>query len=297
MLDFRMDTFLNLCGTMNYTKTAKKLCITQPAVTQHIHYLEHYYGCRLFEYKNKTLTLTPQGKILKKQAYLLDYHCRQIKERLRAPQIQTLHIGATKTIGEFVIAPVISRFLQDHPECRISLEVENTRILLNELDEGKLDFILVEGFFDKQEYGFRLIREEPYIGVCRAGHDCLKGQRNLEDLFSETILVREEGSGTRAVMEQVLSAYNYSVASFSGMVEISNFSVIKELIAAGQGISFLYEAAVKQELEEGRFGRIRIRKPCADGKQELEITREFHLVYRKESAFTDKWEAFYGYCR
>ena len=67
MLDFRMDTFLNLCGTMNYTKTAKKLCITQPAVTQHIHYLEHYYGCRLFEYKNKTLTLTPQGKILKRR--------------------------------------------------------------------------------------------------------------------------------------------------------------------------------------------------------------------------------------
>ncbi len=65
MLDFRIETFLNLCVTMNYTKTARELCITQPAVTQHIHYLEKYYGCRLFEYKNKTLKLTHQGEILK----------------------------------------------------------------------------------------------------------------------------------------------------------------------------------------------------------------------------------------
>ncbi len=306
MLDFRIETFLNLCVTMNYTKTARELCITQPAVTQHIHYLEKYYGCRLFEYKNKTLKLTHQGEILKKQAYLLEYHCRQIKELLQTPPIQTLRIGATKTIGEFVIAPVISCFLKDHSECRISLMVENTKILLKELDEGNLDFVLVEGFFDKQEYGYRLIREEPFICVGNRNHaygTCedfkkdhfVKSLCSLEDLMKETLLVREEGSGTRAVMEQLLSAYNYSIASFSGVVEISNFSVIKELIRKDQGISFLYEAVVEKELKEGSVRKIDIRKPHGEQEEELNLKREFNFVYRKDSHFTQKWEQFYEY--
>ena len=94
--------------------------------------------------------------------------------------------------------------------------VENTKILLKELDEGNLDFVLVEGFFDKQEYGYRLIREEPFICVGNRKHaygTCedfkkdhfVKSLCSLEDLMKETLLVREEGSGTRAVMEQLLS--------------------------------------------------------------------------------------------
>ena len=295
LLDFRMETFLNLCVTMNYTKTARELCMTQPAVTQHIHFLERYYGCRLFEYKNKTLKLTQQGEILKKQAHLLDYHCRQIKELLKVPPIQTLHIGATKTIGEFVIAPVISHFLKDHKECRISLMVENTRILLKELDEGKLDFILVEGFFDKQEYGHRLIREEPFIGVWNSNHSFVGRKNTLEDLLTQTIFVREKGSGTRAVMEQLLYAYNYSIHNFESMVEISNFSVIKELIDRGQGISFLYESVVRGELEQGRLSKIYIKKPHGRMGEELDIKREFNFVYLKDSQFTEKWEIFYKY--
>mgnify|MGYP003378218520 CR=1 FL=1 len=106
--------------------------------------------------------------------------------------------------------------------------------------------------------------------------------------MKETLLVREEGSGTRAVMEQLLSAYNYSIASFSGVVEISNFSVIKELIRKDQGISFLYEAVVEKEL-------IDIRKPHGEQEEELNLKREFNFVYRKDSHFTQKWEQFYEY--
>ena len=58
MLDPRWNTFLTLCETMNYTRAAERLCLTQPAVTHHIHYLEAHYGCRLFSYEGKVLRLT-----------------------------------------------------------------------------------------------------------------------------------------------------------------------------------------------------------------------------------------------
>ena len=76
MLDFRLHTFLTLCETMNYTRAAERLCITQPAVSQHIHFLEAHYGCRLFTYQNKTLRLTPAGETLCGLAHSLAYNSR-----------------------------------------------------------------------------------------------------------------------------------------------------------------------------------------------------------------------------
>ena len=126
MLDPRLHTFLVLCETMNYTRAAQRLCITQPAVTHHIHVLEEHYGCRLFSYEGKTLRLTDAGLRLRELACSLAYNSRKIEEALAAPAPLSLRVGATKTIGEFVIAPLVERFLRRNPEAAISLMVDNT---------------------------------------------------------------------------------------------------------------------------------------------------------------------------
>ena len=68
MLDFRLESFLSVCDTMNYRKSAQMLHITQPAITQHIHYLEAKFGCKLFVYENRLLKKTHQGRILEQYA-------------------------------------------------------------------------------------------------------------------------------------------------------------------------------------------------------------------------------------
>ena len=152
MLDPRWNTFLAVCETMNYTRAAEQLCLTQPAVTHHIHYLEDHYGCRLFSYEGKVLRLTEAGLRLREFTRSMAYNSQKVEAAMAAPVPLSLRVGASKTIGEFIIAPKIEHFLRAQPDASFSLLVDNTQVLLRELEAGRLDFVLVEGFFDHSRY-------------------------------------------------------------------------------------------------------------------------------------------------
>ena len=85
MLDPRWNTFLVLCETMNYTRAAEQLCLTQPAVTHHIHYLEDHYGCRLFSYEGKILRLTEAGMRLREFTRSMAYNSKKVEATMAAP--------------------------------------------------------------------------------------------------------------------------------------------------------------------------------------------------------------------
>lgn len=118
MLDFRIETFLTVCQTMNFTVAAKQLNITQPAVSQHIHFLEEEYDTALFIYKNKRLSLTNSGALLRKRLLTMKNDEKAIKEELKSNYhgIETLSIGVTMTIGEYAIVDKLSDFLNRHPK-------------------------------------------------------------------------------------------------------------------------------------------------------------------------------------
>ncbi len=105
MLDYRTHTFLTVCKTMNFTLAAKELHITQPAVSQHIHYLEKQYDTTLFEYRNKQLFLTRSGEILRKHLMTMKNDEKAVIKELKdhIVGIESLSIGATMTIGEYAI--------------------------------------------------------------------------------------------------------------------------------------------------------------------------------------------------
>lgn len=126
MLDPRWNTFLVVCETMNYTRAAERLCLTQPAVTHHIHYLEERYGCRLFSYEGKVLRLTEAGVKLREYTRSLSYNSQRAEEAMVAPTPLSLRIGASKTIGEFVIAPKVEQFLREYPGASFSLSLWTT---------------------------------------------------------------------------------------------------------------------------------------------------------------------------
>lgn len=281
MLDPRLHTFLTLCQTMNYTQAAQRLCITQPAVTHQIRALEEHYGCRLFSYRGKTLSLTPKGEQLRDLARSLAYNSRKMEEALSAPAPASLRVGATKTIGEFVIAPLVERFLREHPDAGFSLTVENTQHLLGALEEGALDFALVEGFFDREKYQSTLLRREEFFGVCAPDHPMAGRQVPLEALMGERLLLREEGSGTRAILEAALRRNHRTLDSFARVTELSDFSTIKALTAHGLGVSFLYAPVVERELKNGTLARFDLAGEPLSGA--------FHFVCLKDNLFAGEW--------
>lgn len=205
MLDFRMETFLVVCQCLNYTKAAEQLNITQPAVTQHIQYLQQYYGVKLFTYQNKQLALTPEGAVLRAAAATMLHDVKALRRAMQCGRqnARPVRFGATLTIGTYAIPRRLSGYLKRHPDSDVHLLVENTQVLLQELNAGRLDFALVEGYFPKSEYDFLTWSVEPYVCVCAAGHPLPRGALRLEQLFGESLILRNPGSGSREVLVRV----------------------------------------------------------------------------------------------
>ena len=172
MFDFRIHTFLTLCHTKNYTKAAELLHITQPAVTGHIKYLEQQYQIKLFSYHGKILTLTPQGRAFQKLATTMQsdiakalYHIQHLEDTK-----VKLNFGTTLTISEYTMPKLLKAYIKQYPHHEICMYTDNTQNLLMKLNEGHIDFALIEGYFNKSEYIYRLLSEEPFIAVCSHTH-------------------------------------------------------------------------------------------------------------------------------
>ena len=138
MLDFRTETFLMVCETMNFTEAARRLHITQPAVSQHIHFLEKEYDARLFSYHNKQLYMTDAGEILKKRLMTMKNDQLVLKQEIKGKEQkeESLSLGVTMTIGEYAIVDKLANFLLKYPEMNLHIHYGNTTQLLTLLDQG-----------------------------------------------------------------------------------------------------------------------------------------------------------------
>lgn len=281
MQDFRMETFLTVCRLLNYTKAAEALHITQPAVSQHIRFLEGYYGVKLFCYEGKKLSLTKAGVLLRNAATTMKHDELILREHLKTGERLEFVFGATLTIGDFVLPEKLARYLEKKPEAKIRMLVDNTETLLTKINTGELDFAVIEGYFHKAEFDYKVYSRELYVAVCSAFSPFTRAPRTVSDLFSQRIILREPGSGTREIFERYLEGRNYSVHDFRRSMEVGSISAIKSLVAAGCGITFLYEAAARRELEDGTLRRI----PLTD----FQVYNNFTLVWRKNSIFDERY--------
>ena len=180
MLDVRVETFLTVCRTMNYTRAAEQLHITQPAVSQHIRALEERYGATLFRSQGKRLLLTESGQLLFRTAAAMHHDALRLREAIRKENARRhLRFGATLTIGEYIMPAPLLRLLEQEPDIQLYMLTSNTRELLKLLDQGELDFAIVEGYFDKQAYDSLVYCTQRYFPVCAPEHAFARPVRRL----------------------------------------------------------------------------------------------------------------------
>lgn len=290
MIDYRLNTFLTLCELKNYTKTAKKLFITQPAVSQQIKYLEQQYKVKLFKYEGKNLVLTPAGKELHSFVLTLVKDCEKITQQLSNNQENTsCNFGATLTIGQYVMPDILEYILRKNKNTSLSMVVDNTSNLLELLNKGKIDFAIIEGNFNKSQYSYELLSMEDFIGICHPQSKYAKGSYSLDNLFNETLILREKGSGTRDVFEQLLYEQNLCTHSFKSICEIGSLHTILSLVSSNCGISFMYKKAAQHCLDSNKISIIDIKG--------LPIKREFNFVWLKDSRFSSSYKDFFEICR
>lgn len=282
-----METFLTVCKYLNYTKAAQELNLTQPAVSQHIRYLENFYQVQLFYHTGKKVELTRAGELLRNSALTFKHDEIYLSRMLQdtAKNTRNFAFGATLSVAEFMLPPDLKRLICAYPQSHIRMEVANTRELLSKLDAGKLDFAVVEGEFPREEYEFLLYRKEPYIPV--ASRKKAEQYRNAEfrELLSERLILREPGSGTREILEQELRRRGMTTDDFLQITELGNIGAIQAMLRADLGISFFYQATLTER--ETQLVPIALK--------DFSLEHEVMFIFRKNSSFRKDYEEIYAF--
>lgn len=286
MLNFRAKTFLCACKHMNFTNAAAELGISQPAVSQHIRRLEEDYGVKLFSYEGKRLRLTPEGQLVLNAVQTMNNDEHILRQRIGAMQTnrQMYCFGATHTIAGYMIAGRLAPFLRNNPDCNMHIYIADTEKLLKDIDEGQIDFAIVEGFFDHSRYETLPFSTETLLCVCGPAYD-IPDEVSTEMLFRHRLIAREKGAGARELLDRALATINCSVDSFASHVIVGMPRVMKELTMQNCGLAFLFESAVKEELRTGRLRRVKVKN--------LEPTYSFTFLWKSSSMYREDFLRMY----
>ncbi len=259
MIDFRHLTFLHAARLENLTRAGEELGLTQPAVSQHISWLEEFYAADLFLRDGRGLRLTEAGCYLMDQLQEVEHRSRTVQKELKDFIDGRRHftIGATLTVGEYILPRIIGHFKQAYPRYELDLVIGNTREIADQLAGGVIDFAAIEGFANHPELESTLFGRDEMIFVCSpdsaaAGMKKLKG----EDLLSLPLILREEGSGTREYLERYLSEQRIDPRDLNIVMSAGSLSTIKQLAESGLGGTVISREAVRRELAAGLLKEI-----------------------------------------
>lgn len=280
MLDKRFKTLAILSETLSYTKTAQRLFVTQPAVSQQINSLENELNLLLVTKNNNKIKLTQSGIILANYAKKTSMESQRLIKSLQDEKsLHKLKMGCTLSLSTTLLPEFINKLNSDFKIT--TTEINNTKHVLSKIRDGKIDFGLIEGNFDKKEFDYILIKREPFICVANPELD-VKEPLPIEKLFDQNILIREIGSGSRDILENWLAIQNFQINDFQNISEISSPTTIIQLLKQNLGISFMYKSLVENDLEHGLLKQIPIK--------EFHIDHPINLVFLKDSYFKDTYE-------
>lgn len=281
LLDQRIQSFLVLCETMNYTRASERLFVTQPTVSSQIKSLEEECGYKLFYYEGKKLYLTEVGELLSKLAITMKNDALLFKKQLQTLDKKAFHINfaVTMTIGGFVIPRAFARYSKENPQIKMSMILRNTKDIIRQLSTGDVNFALVEGIIKKDDFDYMVFDSVPFVLVCNTNHKFKKKVECMDDILDETLIVREEGSGTRAILSNHLLKHNYTLKNFPNIIEISGMHAIVEMLKEDLGISFMYKCAACEGIKSGLLKEV----PLKDFK----VFHDFTYIWEKNSAYAD----------
>ena len=287
MIDSKLITFLNLANLKSYTKAAEILNLTQPAVSQHIKQLEEHYNVKLINKNGRQISLTEEGKLLLKYAKDLETNSFLIERRLRnkSAVIKRYDIGATLTIGEFVLPGLLGEYKKQYENIEVIMHVHNLEEICKKLGNGDFDLGIVEGPFDKSKFNYKKYKDDELVlAVSPISSLLQKSKISISDILNEGgLIMREKGSGTRAVFENKLLELGISLSDLKIYMEVGSIGAIKSLVQANLGYTVISIEAVRKEAESGAMVIIPI--------EGIKIMREFNFIYLDQGQieFTDNF--------
>jgi DNA-binding transcriptional LysR family regulator len=257
------------------SQAARLSYVSQPAVTRQIHQLENFYGALLFDRSDGKLKVTGAGKMLYPFAKSIVHDFYRSKESIKQAMGEyhtNLHVGASFTIGEYLLPSLLGRYKKQTPDIKVTLTIKNTPGVLEDLSNDVIDMALVEGLVENKEFIVEKFADDELIVVCSPEHTWGE-QIQIEELIHERMIWRESGSGTRLIVENSLREHGI-VEKMESYMELGSTQAIKSAVEAGLGISILPRLTVARELKLGLLREV--------GIEGVIISRNLWLVKKQQ---------------
>jgi len=277
LADRRLQVFNAVAKLLSFTKAAETLHMTQPAVTFQVRQLEEYFNTRLFDRTHNRITLTETGEVVKQYADRIialhkemDIQVRTLTGDVQGPLI----VGASTTIGEYFIPGVVGAYQSKFQNVRVRLNVANTNSIIQMVENNQIDVGIVEGPVNNKTLITDVIWDDELVVICAPDHPLDKYKQINADLIrSYPFIGREEGSGTRKVIESWLIGQSHDIEELDIIMEFGSPESIKNAVAAGLGISIVSVATIEKELTLKSLRAIPLTNP---------IRRPFSIVYQRQ---------------
>ena len=274
MEDFRLKVFYTVGKNQSFTRAASELFITQPAITKHIKLLEEDLGVMLFERRGNFITLTPEGEILFRYANKIFQLYQEALFELGTLKNQhqgSLRLGASTTIAQYLISPILASFYEKFSDLKLSLLNGNTELIVNAVLSKSIDLGIVEGKKHHSGLKYTDFMEDELVAVVQSkSRYAQKNSIELSDLINIPLVMREHGSGTLEVIESAFKENGIKLSSLPIVMHLGSTESIKSFLEHSNALSFFSIRAIQKEVKQGELKILSIKN--------FKIMRRFSFV-------------------
>jgi DNA-binding transcriptional LysR family regulator len=273
----QLEVFLAVARTGSVSRAGDDLAMSQSAVSSALADLERQFDVLLFDRLGKRLRLSDFGTGLRPQAEAVLDRARELESALmQAEGSARLHIGATLTIGNYVAVPLMARFLADHPEAKVALDIANTEEIVRRVLNFEIDVGLVEGELVHPALVVTPFQEDELVVFSAPTHP-LARRRTLTDdeLKGVAWILREHGSGTRQTFDRAMSGL---LPELNVALELRYIAVIKRAVEAGLGVGCLSRISLVDEIARKSVKTYRV--------PQRDFRRRFYFVLHRQKHVT-----------
>lgn len=267
-----LKTFITLVDVKNFTKTAEILLMSQPSVSLHIKNLEKEFQTQLLQRSPKSLKITPTGELLYNRAKQILTIYEQTKQDILEHHHAIkgeLRIGASFTIGEYILPSLLIDIQNEYPELELQVMIGNTEEIVHCVKMYEVDIGLIEGQTNEKSLDVHPFLQDHLCLVVSSQHELATNEEvTIDHLQNQIWLTRETGSGTRNFLTHVIRSNGLKVKT---LVTISSTQGIKETLINGLGISLLSKNVIQRDLEQGTLRILKL--------QDQTFTRTLSYIY------------------